>query len=221
MRISHRLPVWFGVITFILVVAIPALPEGGEAVPSPELIILAVERGPGPTKGEANAPVTLVEFSDFQCSFCRKFWRETLPRIEERYIREGKVRFVYRHLALLGPLSVQAAEAAECAHEPEKFWPYHDRLFERAGAFAFTVARLKGYAREVGLEGDVFDRCVDAGKHRVKVRNETLVGQFLGATGTPAFLINGKLLIGAHPFETFVRAIEQELGAPFLPGGRR
>ena len=208
-----------GTIAVVLTLAAAAPLEGGEALPSREVVIAALERGPGPTKGEADAPLTIIEFSDFQCSFCRRFWRDTLPKIEEGYIRTGKIRFVYRHLAILGPMSAQAAEAAECAHEQGKFWPYHDRLFERAGPFAFTVARLKGYARELGLEGDAFDRCLDAGKHRVKVRNETMVGQFLGATGTPTFLINGQLLIGAHPFEVFARAIDEELRE--LPLSRR
>lgn len=219
MRTRRGLWLPLGAIALAVAAATAGPLECGEVAPSPEAVIAAVERAPGPTKGEANAPLTLVEFSDFQCGFCRKFCRETLPRIEERYIREGKVRFVYRHLALLGPMSAQAAEAAECAHEQGKFWPYHDRLFERAGPFAFTVARLKGYARELGLDGGAFDRCMDAGKHRVKVRNETLVGQFLGATGTPAFLINRKLLIGAHPFEVFQRAIDEELRE--LPGPGR
>lgn len=198
-------------IAFIVSLAATTPLDGGEARPSREALVAALERAPGPTKGKADAPLTIVEFSDFQCSFCRRFWRETLPRIEERYIQPGKVRFVYRHLAILGPMSEQAAEAAECAHAQGKFWPYHDRLFERAGPFSFTLGRLKGYARELGLDGEGFDRCLDSGRYREKVRNETMVAQFLGATGTPAFLINGKLLIGAHPFETFERILDAEL----------
>ncbi len=208
------------VVTFIIGWAAALPVEGGEAEPSAGAVIAALERGPGPVKGEAGAPLTIVEFSDFQCSFCRRFWRDTLPRIEERYIRTGKVRFVYRHLAVLGPLSVQAAEAAECAHAQGKFWPYHDRLFESAGPLAFTVARLRGYARDVGLQGEAFDRCLESGTFRQKVRNETMVGQFIGARGTPTFLVNGKLLVGARPFEVFVVAVDEELQA-IAVGGRR
>jgi len=218
MRIRGGLWPALGAIALAASVATAAPLEGGEVIPSPEAVVAALERGPGPTKGEVNAPLTIVEFSDFQCSFCRRFWRGTLPRLEKRFIREGKVRFVYRHLAILGPMSVQAAE---CAHEQGGFWPYHDRLFERAGPLSFTIARLKGYARDLGLNGPGFDRCLDSGKHREQVRRETMVGQLLGATGTPTFLINGKLLIGAHRFETFGRAIDQELRELPAPGRSR
>ena len=208
-------------LTLVVSLAAAGALEGGEVLAPREVVVEALERGPGPTKGEAKAPLTIVEFSDFQCSFCRRFWRETLPKIEERYIQTRKVRFVYRHLAILGPMSVQAAEASECAHEQGKFWPYHDRLFDRAGPFAFTATRLKGYARDLGLDGEPFGRCLDSRKHRKKVEDETMVGQLLGAAGTPTFLINGKLLIGAHPSEVFARAIEAELRELLSPGRAR
>jgi protein-disulfide isomerase len=176
-----------------------------------EALIAALEDGPGAKRGRPDAPVTIIEFSDFQCSFCRKFWRETLPQLDERYIRSGKVRFVYRHLAILGPPSVQAANSAECAGEQGKFWPYHDLLFERVGPLAFTESRLKGYAGELDLDGRAFAACVESGRHREQIQQETLIGRMLGMTGTPSFLINGRLLIGAHPFETFVRVIEELL----------
>jgi protein-disulfide isomerase len=149
-----------------------------------------------------------VEFSDFQCSFCRKFWKETLPKIEAEYINTGKVRFVYRHLIALGPFSEAAAQAAECAGEQGKFWPYHDILFERAGGLGFTAARLKEYAGGLGLDRKGFDACLASGRHRDRIRQETEVARYLGATGTPTFLINGQRLIGAHPFETFDRIVD-------------
>ena len=105
-----------------------------------QTLVAAAERAPGPTKGRQDAPITIVEFSDFQCSLCRKFWKETLPRIETEYVNTGKAQFIYRHLAVLGPVSERAAEAAECAREQGKFWAYHDRLFEKAGRLAFTDA---------------------------------------------------------------------------------
>ena len=185
--------------------------RSGEAPITREALVAALENGPGAMRGRPDAPVTIVEFSDFQCSFCRKFWRETLPQLDERYIRSGKVRFVYRHLAILGPPSVQAANAAECAGEQGKFWPYHDLLFERVGPLAFTESRLKGYAGELRLDGKPFGTCVDEGRYRKRIEQETLIGRMLGMTGTPSFLINGRLLIGAQPFETFVRVIEELL----------
>ncbi|MBI2002694.1 MAG: DsbA family protein [candidate division NC10 bacterium] len=181
---------------------------GAAAAAQAEALLEALERGPGPNKGNADAPVTIVEFSDFQCSFCRKFWRETLPRIEEKYIRTGSVRFVYRHLAILGPPSVQAAIAAECAHEQGKFWPYHDRLFASAGLFAFSESNLKRYAEELGLDTAKFGACLDAAGPREKVERETVVGRAIGMTGTPGFLINGGRMIGAQPYEVFDEIIE-------------
>lgn len=87
----------------------------------------------GPARGSGTAPVTIIEFSDFQCGFCWKFWKETLPQLEREYIATGKVRFVYRHLAILGESSAIAAQAADCAGEQDKFWRYHDALFTSKG----------------------------------------------------------------------------------------
>lgn len=166
----------------------------------------------GPMRGSDKAPVTLIEFSDFQCSFCRKFWQTTLPLIEKKYINMGKVKFVYRHFAILGKPSEASAQAAECAREQGKFWEYHDKLFASAGSpLAFTDGKLKGYAKELGLKSQAFDQCLDSGKHLKKVEGETAIAAFLGARGTPAFFLNGQLLVGAQPFEVFEAAIEKEL----------
>lgn len=99
----------------------------------------------GPFRGNGQAPVTLIEFSDFQCSFCRKFWQTTLPLLDKKYISTGKVRFIYRHFAVLGKPSEASAQAAECAGEQAKFWEYHDKLFTGAGSpLSFTDGKLKG-----------------------------------------------------------------------------
>ncbi len=166
----------------------------------------------GPTKGSDKAPVTLIEFSDFQCSFCKKFWRATLPLIDKKYLDPGKVKFVYRHFAILGKPSVAAAQAAECASEQGKFWPYHDKLFASAGSpLAFTDGKLRGYAKELGLQSQNFAQCLDSAKYSKKVEGETAMAAFLGARGTPAFFLNGQLMVGAQPFEAFEEAIEREL----------
>lgn len=165
-----------------------------------------------PFKGGEKAPVLLIEFSDFQCSFCRKFWEKTLPLIERKYIKTGKVRFAYRHFAILGNHSTAAALAAECAGEQGKFWPYHDRLFAKSDSpLAFTNGKLKRYAREIKLRGQVFDECLDTAKYAKNVEGETAIAAFLGARGTPSFLLNGRLLVGAQPFEVFKAAIEKEI----------
>jgi protein-disulfide isomerase len=179
-----------------------------EAATQGEALLEALERGPGPSRGIPDAPVTIVEFSDFQCGYCRKFWHETLPRIEEKYIRTGKIRFVYRHLAILGAASVQAAMAAECAHEQAQFWPYHDKLFASAGPLALTSRNLKRYAEELRLDPARFNACLDTEQPREKVERETMVGRAIGMTGTPGFLINRGRLIGAYPYEVFEEIVE-------------
>lgn len=175
---------------------------------SREDLVRAVEQGPGPDRGAPVAPVVMVAFSDFQCSYCRLFWREVFPQIEERYIRSGKVRLVHRHLAILGEASVRAAQAASCAYAQGKFWEYHDALFRNTSPVAFTSARLKGYAGELGLEEKPFGACLDGNKYAKRVEAETILGRALGANGTPAFLLNGQLLIGAYPFPTFQQTLD-------------
>jgi protein-disulfide isomerase len=166
----------------------------------------------GPKRGSDKAPVTLIEFSDFRCSFCRKFWQTTLPLLDKKYISTGKVRFIYRHFAVLGKPSELAAQGVECAGEQGKFWEYHDKLFASAGSpLGFTDGKLKGYAKELGLRGQPFNQCLDSGKHLKKVEGETAIAAFLGARGTPAFFLNGQLLVGAQPFEVFESLIEGEL----------
>jgi protein-disulfide isomerase len=173
----------------------------------------------GPAKGNPKATVTLIEFADFQCSFCRKFWQTTLPRIETQYISSGKVRFVYRHFALLGKPSVEAAQAAECAHEQGKFWEYHDKLFASAGSpLAFTEGKLKGYAQEIKLKSKDFNQCLQSAKYLKKVDGETAAAISLGARGTPAFFLDGQMIVGAQPFEVFEAAIEKELKRTFSSG---
>lgn len=191
---------------------------GADREPTRADLVAAVERAPGPQKGSARAPVVLVEFSDFLCYYCSKFAKETLPRIEEAYIRDGKVRFVYRHMALFGDTSLRAAEASACAFDQGRFWEYHDLLFGQRGALAFTAARLKEYAGTVGLNAKGFAACLDTRKFADIVETETLLGRALGATGTPAFLLNGALAIGAQPFDRFRALIDRALQAG--PPGR-
>ena len=128
------------------------------------------------------------------------------------------MKFVYRHLAILGRHSTAAAQAAECAAEQGKFWAYHDKLFASAGSpLAFTTGKLKGYAKELGLNGQSFEHCLDSGKYLIKVEQETGIGTLLGASGTPVFFLNGKLLSGAQPFHVFEAVIEEELKQTSAP----
>ena len=166
--------------------------------------------GKGSMLGSPAAPVTVVEFSDFQCSFCKKFWTETLPKLKDTHIKKGQVRFIYRHFAILGKHSLQAGQGAECAGEQGRFWEYHDKLFSNQGGLAFTNAKLKQYAQEVDLKIRPFTQCLESDRFVKKIDGETSVAAFLGARGTPTFFVNGRLLVGAQPFEVFRTAIEEE-----------
>jgi protein-disulfide isomerase len=169
--------------------------------------------GKGPSLGPASAPVTIIEFSDFQCGYCKKFWADTLPELKKSYFDKGTARFVFRHFAILGKHSEQAALAAECAAEQGKFWEYHDKLFANLGTAVFTEARLIEYARGLRLHEKNFRACLTTGKYKAKVERETVTAVNLGGRGTPMFLVNHWLLVGAQPFETFQKVIDKELSS--------
>ena len=167
--------------------------------------------GAGQTKGAATAPVTMEEFSDFQCPSCGQFARETLPRLTAAYIATGKVRFIFRHFAILGPDSEAAAEATACAGAQGQFWPYHDRLFATQGRVAFTRENLLRFAQELRLAATDFTACLDTARFTPQVRAETRAAMALGLRGTPGFVINGRQLVGALPFEVFQSVIDEAL----------
>ena len=182
---------------------------GAAQSPSLKDILASLEKGP--LLGSASAPITIVEFSDFRCSFCKKFWADTLPKLKKAYFEKGTVQFVFRHFAILGKQSEQAALASECAAEQGKFWQYHDKLFANQAALGFSESKLKGYAGELRLQQAKFDDCLTSGKYNSKVEQETVTAAYLGGRGTPMFLVNEWLLVGAQPFETFEKAIDQML----------
>jgi protein-disulfide isomerase len=195
------------------IVALWSLPMLPSPVAAQNSMVSAFLHGLGrePMLGSASAPIWIVEFSDFQCGYCRKFWQDTLPKLKEFHIEKGTVRFTYRHFAVLGKPSEQAALAAECAAEQQKFWPYHDKLFANLGKSAFTESNLKRFAREMGLGGDQFGACLSAGKYREKVERETATAAYLGGRGTPLFFVNQKLMPGAQPYSLFQKIIDEEL----------
>jgi protein-disulfide isomerase len=168
----------------------------------------SVAAGDNPARGPANAPVTLIEFSDFQCPFCARVG-PTLKKLEETY--PGQIRLVFRDLPLLNlhKNAGHAAEAAACANEQGKFWAMHDRLFANQGKLA--PAELKTHAAELGLDTAAFDACLDSGKYTAEWQKDAEEAARLGLTGTPAFFINGRLLVGARPYEDFAAVVEDEL----------
>lgn len=163
----------------------------------------------GPTKGPKDAPITIVEFSDFQCPFCIKA-EKTVGELLAAY--PGKIRLVYRDFPLpMHSLAPKASEASQCAEDQGKYWEMHDKLFSVDGKL--EVDKLKTYAREVGLDGDKFDKCLDGGDKAKVVAEHHKAGEALGVTGTPAFFVNGRLLSGALPIEEFKSVVDAELAA--------
>lgn len=188
--------------------ATPILSPTG-AQPSPTAGIVQVSADDDPAIGPEDAPVLIVEFSDFQCSYCARFATETLGQILDTY--GYQVRFVYRDFPLtsIHPHAQKAAEATQCAHEQGKYWEYSDLLFQNQQAL--DVDSLKGYAQQLGLDTDVFNECLDSGQYASEIQKDLTEGQSYGVTGTPTFFINGRLLRGAKPFSAFQAMIEEEL----------
>jgi protein-disulfide isomerase len=178
---------------------------------APRIAVAAV----GPALGPENAPVTIVEFSDFQCPFCARAG-PIVKQIIARYPEQ--VRVVYRHFPLdsIHPRARPAAEAAACADEQGRFWEYHDKLF--ANAKALEDADLERYAGEVGLDVAAFGTCRAEGRKRELVERDVQDARSAGITGTPSFFVNGRMLGGAQPLEKFVELIEAELARPAAAG---
>ena len=177
-----------------------------------------------PFKGSSDAPVTIVEFSDFQCPFCSRFFEQTLPELKENYINTGKVKLVYKDFPLdnLHPNARPAHIASECADEQGKFWEYHDILFENQAEWnrlssTDLSSQLNEYASTLGLNSASFDSCLSSQDIADEVNADTLQASSYGATGTPTFFIGTEKdgfikLVGAQPYATFQNAIDSQLG---------
>jgi protein-disulfide isomerase len=168
-----------------------------------------VAKADRPSKGPANAPIEMIEFSDFQCPFCLRAF-PTVAQVIEIY--GDRVRLVYRHYPLTNhPDARPAAEAAQCAAEQGKFWQYHDALF--GDQAHLSDADLKQHATALGMDGAKFNACVDSRKYKADIDTDIQAGNEAGVSGTPAFFINGRILSGALPFDEFKRIIDEELAA--------
>src|SRR5262245_24919977 len=161
-----------------------------------------------PFRGGEKAPVTIVEFSDFHCPFCRRVI-STLTQIESKY--GDKIKLVFRDFPIesLHPGATKAHEAARCAGEQGNFWPYHGKLFAREPNS--SPETFKGIAKEVGLNENSFETCLGSGKFQAAIKQDIAEGNRVGVGGTPAFFINGRMISGAQPLEAFTRVIDDEL----------
>jgi protein-disulfide isomerase len=178
----------------------------------------ALTLGTAPSRGRADAPLVLVEFSDYECPFCIRHFTQTMPELDREYISTGKLRYVFMDYPIdqLHPAALKAHEAARCAGEQGKFWDLHNKLFSPAGTHG--VDRLKSLAGEIGVDRGKFDPCLDSGKMQVPVRASIARAEQLGADGTPQMYLgvadaNGSFRIirsirGAVPFPQIKQAID-------------
>jgi protein-disulfide isomerase len=160
-----------------------------------------------PVKGPANAPITIIEYSDYQCPFCARV-NPTLDQVRKAY--GDKIRIVFKDFPLPNhPEAPKAAEAAHCAGEQGKYWELHDRMF--ANQQALQVPMIKQYATALGLDMNAFNQCLDSGKHAGRVAENLKSGEALGVASTPTLYVNGRPVVGAQPFEFFKAVIDEEL----------
>lgn len=199
-------------------------PVAGQAT-APRDIVLDIAGAP--FKGEKNAKVVLVEFSDFQCPFCGRFVRDTIPQVETDYVKTGKIKYVFGDLPLetIHKYAFKAAEAASCSGEQGKFWEMHDRLF--ANQTALKPEDLPQYAEAVGLDMTKFQQCLDTEKQASSIRKSMAQAGNAGVTSTPTIMVGLvapnsskvkvlRVLKGAQPFAAVKDAIDNALAAPGL-----
>lgn len=161
-----------------------------------------------PSLGPEDAPVTIVEFSDYQCPYCEQWYTQVYKQLLASY--PGKIRFVYRDLPLpMHPEAIPAAEAADCAGAQDAYWKYHDALF--SGQYPLGRAAYEHYAADLGLDTAAFITCLDDHHYLAAVNANASYAANLGLNGTPSFFINGRELIGALPIEQFKTVIDEEL----------
>lgn len=161
-----------------------------------------------PSIGPSNAPITIVEFSDYQCPYCRRWHEQVYEPLLNAY--PGKIRMVYRHLPLtsIHPDAFPAAEAAMCAGEQNAYWPFHEKLFssDALGSSVYTK-----YAEELGLDMDTFETCIKEGRFKDAIQADLDFAVNLGVRSTPTFFINGLAIVGAQPLDIFKQVIDKEL----------
>jgi len=193
-------------------------------LPSSQPIIeLKISADNDPIIGDSNAPITIIEFSDFQCPFCAKFHIQTLPKIMDEYIKDGKVKLVFRDFPIqsIHSNALLASAAAECANEQGKFKEMHDKLFENQNEWNSkntdnVIILFNQYSLEMEIEEEKFDSCLRNGKYVKEIQKDLEDGRAYGISGTPGFFIgNDEIgfieLKGAHPFENFKGIIETQL----------
>jgi protein-disulfide isomerase len=195
------------------------------ASPPAEPQEVVVSADDDPSMGDRNAPITLIEFSDYQCPFCARHFRETLPQLEREYIKTGKVKYVFRDFPIesIHPEAFKAHEAANCAGEQGKYWEMHGRIF--ANQKAVSPSDLSGHAQALGMDTSAFQKCLESGRHAGEIRKDMADAQKAGVRGTPTFFLAKTdsnnpqvkalhVIRGAQPYARFKEAIDRLLSPP-------
>ena len=205
------IPVFVGIIAGMFLAFYPETESESSSLTVSNLI-----DGGSPILGNSNAPITILEWGDYQCTFCYKFHQNTLNTIQEDFINTGKVKLIFKDFPLNGPDSLLAAEAAYCAEDQEKYWQYHDELYtnwggERTGWV--TRESLDNFAKTVNLNLNEFNKCLYDHKYQNKVKTIHEFGKEIGIDATPSFLVfNGEKIIkirGNQPLEVFLKTFEE------------
>lgn len=176
-----------------------------------------VKQGKLAVLGNKDAKVTMIEFSDFECPFCKRYFDETFPQIVKDYVDTGKIKIYFRHFPLdFHQAAMPSALASECANEQGKFWQYHDKIFSDQDKISAKTAdtistELNSFAKDLRLNTVQFESCFSAQKYKANVDLDSNDGRTAGVTGTPTFFINGRKLVGAQPFASFQAIIDEEL----------
>ena len=197
-----------GVLVIVLVTGYGLIHSAQSPVPSAGAPPATTATASDPTLGPVSAPVTLIEYGDFGCSTCRA-WEKAgiLKAALQKY--GDQLHFVWRDFPVITAESPKAAEAGRCAYDQGKFWEYHDLLYQKAPAL--SVADLKAYAGQLGLDTVVFNQCLDSGQHKPIVDAETQAAYQLGFRGTPSFLLNGQPLVGPPSLAYLEQLVNQKL----------
>jgi protein-disulfide isomerase len=205
------IPVFVGIIAGMFLAFYPETESESSSLTVSNLI-----DGGSPILGNSNAPITILEWGDYQCTFCYKFHQNTLNTIQEDFINTGKVKLIFKDFPLNGPDSLLAAEAAYCAEDQEKYWQYHDELYKNWGGERtgwVTRESLDNFANTVNLDLNEFNKCLDDHKYQNKVKTIHEFGKEIGIDATPSFLVfNGEKIIkirGNQPLEVFLKTFDE------------
>jgi len=214
MKLHYLLiPILIGIGTGVILVITPMDSNDSKALTASKLI----ENG-SPIMGNPDAKITILEWGDYQCTFCYKFHQNTLDTLNEDFIKTGKVNLVFKDYPLNGPDSLLAAEASYCAQDQEKYWQYHDELYKNWGGEQtgwITSDSLNQFATTINLDLEKFNDCLDNHTHKDRVNTHYQFGKELGIDATPSFLVfnEGKIIKirGNQPLEVFLKTFD-ELG---------